>query len=192
MNTFIKNIGTLFDIRLYFTFRQLLWQTSVTQPNVNVTILRHASYFTSKVKAVYQGRNMAATSKKVFEVFVSKVPWTLAGSEYIKHFKWPCVCRGGGISVCWLLQTECSLPSLGPRHPYRQSLFVSRSYDVTKQLAFESQWSAFQCDMHFIHPPTYTQLSVNVATLHRAETTQSKLYCPSHVDQIIEALDRIC
>lgn len=30
---------------------------------------------------------MALPSKKVFEVFVSKIPWTIAGSEFIQWFK---------------------------------------------------------------------------------------------------------
>lgn len=35
----------------------------------------------------HRGQNMAATSKKVFEVFVSKIPWTVASSKLTKLFK---------------------------------------------------------------------------------------------------------
>lgn len=42
--------------------------------------LRHRQFFFSS-----QGRNMAASSKKVFELFVSKVPWTVATSKCVTH-----------------------------------------------------------------------------------------------------------
>lgn len=31
---------------------------------------------------------MAAPSKKAFELFVSKIPWTVAGSKFMKLFEW--------------------------------------------------------------------------------------------------------
>ncbi|XP_039993821.1 SRA stem-loop-interacting RNA-binding protein, mitochondrial [Xiphias gladius] len=39
------------------------------------------------VRVANRGRNMAvSSSKKVFEVFVSKIPWTLAGKEMKEYF----------------------------------------------------------------------------------------------------------
>lgn len=42
---------------------------------------------------------MAAPSKRVFEVFVSKIPWTIAASEYTQLFILSAILGGSGICM---------------------------------------------------------------------------------------------
>lgn len=51
----------------------------------------------------FQGRNMASSSKKVFEVFVSKIPWTIASSKhaFFKKYIYKYIWIGNKITVCW-------------------------------------------------------------------------------------------
>lgn len=72
-----------------------------------MSVLACITWFYDSGKRSEEGRNMAAPTKKVFEVFVSKVPWTTAGSKSIKLFSHhSCVVAARHPSVATLFGTS--------------------------------------------------------------------------------------